>query len=179
MLKVAIQMDPIEAVNIEADTTFLQAITAQARGHRLWVYDVATLALEDGRLFCRARPVTLRQTVGDHVTFGAWVKLDLAEDIDVLGQIQPHGVAEVDMVALAVPQGHRPRPAEQPSVLQRQGPEVIDPLAVAARLGLHRHHEGGVGPDVDRLDRVHLYGDTEHGGPLNDRWDRSVGAGRA
>ena len=84
MLKVAIQMDPIEAVNIEADTTFLQAITAQARGHRLWVYDVATLALEDGRLFCRARPVTLRQTVGDHVTFGAWVKLDLAEDIDVI-----------------------------------------------------------------------------------------------
>ncbi|MFN3536356.1 MAG: glutathione synthase, partial [Brevundimonas sp.] len=56
MLKVAIQMDPIEAVNIEADTTFLQAITAQERGHRLWVYDVATLALEDGRLFCRARP---------------------------------------------------------------------------------------------------------------------------
>ena len=84
MLKVAIQMDPIEAVNIEADTTFLQAITAQERGHRLWVYDVATLALEDGRLFCRARPVTLRQTVGDHVTFGAWVKLDLAEDIDVI-----------------------------------------------------------------------------------------------
>lgn len=84
MLKVAIQMDPIEAVNIEADTTFLQAITAQERGHRLWVYDVATLALEDGRLFCRARPVTLRQTVGDHVTFGEWVKLDLAEDIDVI-----------------------------------------------------------------------------------------------
>ena len=84
MLKVAIQMDPIEAVNIEADTTFLQAITAQERGHSLWVYDVATLALEDGRLYCRARPVTLRQTVGDHVTFGDWVKLDLGEDIDVI-----------------------------------------------------------------------------------------------
>ncbi len=84
MLKVAIQMDPIEAVNIEADTTFLQAITAQERGHRLWVYDVATLALEDGRLFCRARPAALRQKVGDHVTFGDWLKLDLAEDIDVI-----------------------------------------------------------------------------------------------
>jgi len=84
MLKVAIQMDPIEAVNIESDTTFMLALSAQARGHRLWVYDFRTLALEDGRLFCRARPVTLRQTHGDHVDFGDWAKLDLAQDIDVI-----------------------------------------------------------------------------------------------
>ena len=84
MLKVAIQMDPIEAVNIASDTTFLMAMTGQERGHRLWVYDFRTLALEEGRLYCRARPVTLRQTVGDHVTFGDWEKLDLGEDIDVI-----------------------------------------------------------------------------------------------
>ena len=70
MLKVAIQMDPIEAVNIASDTTFLMAMTGQERGHRLWVYDFRTLALEEGRLYCRARAVTLRRTVGDHVTFG-------------------------------------------------------------------------------------------------------------
>ena len=46
MLKVAIQMDPIEAVNIASDTTFLMAMTGQERGHRLWVYDFRTLALE-------------------------------------------------------------------------------------------------------------------------------------
>ena len=84
MLKVAIQMDPIEAVNIESDTTFMLALSAQERGHRLWVYDFRTLALEDGRLFCRARPVTLRHAHGDHVDFGDWTKLDLAEDIDVI-----------------------------------------------------------------------------------------------
>lgn len=84
MLKVAIQMDPIEAVNIESDTTFMLALSAQERGHRLWVYDFRTLALEDGRLFCRARPVTLRHAHGDHVDFGDWVKLDLARDIDVI-----------------------------------------------------------------------------------------------
>src|SRR5690606_18454458 len=39
MLKVAIQMDPLEAVNVESDTTFLMALTGQARGHKLWVYD--------------------------------------------------------------------------------------------------------------------------------------------
>jgi len=84
MLKVAIQMDPIEGVNIESDTTWLQAMEAQNRGYPIWVYDFRTLALEDGVLFCRARPVTLRQTVGDHVTFGDEVKLDLSKDVDVI-----------------------------------------------------------------------------------------------
>ncbi len=84
MLRVAIQMDPIEAVDIESDTTWLQAMEAQTRGYPVWVYDFRTLALEDGRLFCRARPVTLRQTRGDHVSAGDWVKLDLAEDVDVI-----------------------------------------------------------------------------------------------
>ena len=84
MLRVAIQMDPIEAVNIESDTTFLQAMEAQNRGYPVWVYDFRTLALEDGRLFCRARPVTLRQTAGDHVSFGDEIKLDLSQDVDVI-----------------------------------------------------------------------------------------------
>lgn len=84
MLKVAIQMDPLEAVNIDADTTFMQAMEAQARGHALWVYDFRTLALEDGRLFCRARPVTLRAVKGDHVIFGPEARLDLQADVDVI-----------------------------------------------------------------------------------------------
>ena len=84
MLKVAIQMDPVEGVDIEVDTTWLMMMTAQERGHKQWVYDFRTLALEEGRLYCRARPVTLRPVAGDHVTFGDWVKLDLAEDIDVI-----------------------------------------------------------------------------------------------
>jgi glutathione synthase len=84
MLKIAIQMDPIEAVNIESDTTWLMMMTAQDRGHRQWVYDFRTLALEEGRLFCRARPVTLRQAAGDHVDFGDEVRLDLGTDVDVI-----------------------------------------------------------------------------------------------
>ena len=84
MLRVAIQMDPIEGVDIESDTTWLQAMEAQNRGYPVWVYDFRTLALEDGRLFCRARPVTLRQQRGDHVAFGDWEKLDLGADVDVI-----------------------------------------------------------------------------------------------
>jgi glutathione synthase len=84
MLKVAVQMDPLEAVSVQSDTTFLMMLSAQARGHRLWVYDFRTLALEDGRLFCRARPVEVRDQVGDHATIGEAVKLDLGADIDVI-----------------------------------------------------------------------------------------------
>tara|TARA_R110002167_G_scaffold86269_10_gene233518 strand:- start:577 stop:1521 length:945 start_codon:yes stop_codon:yes gene_type:complete len=84
MLKVAIQMDPMESVDILADTTFMMAMTAQDRGYPLWVYDFRTLALEEGRLSCRARPMTVRTVAGDHVTFGDEIRLDLAEDVDVI-----------------------------------------------------------------------------------------------
>ena len=83
-LRVAVQMDPIEAVNIAADTTFMLALEAQARGHALWFYRPETLALEDGRVSARARPMTLRAVEGDHVTLGAPVKLDLGSDVDVV-----------------------------------------------------------------------------------------------
>jgi len=84
MLKVAIQMDPLENVNVESDTTFLMALTAQARGHKLWVYDFRTLSLDEGRLYCRARPVTVNKVQGHHVEFGEEQKLDLENDIDVI-----------------------------------------------------------------------------------------------
>ena len=83
-MRIAIQMDPIEGVDIEVDTTWMQALEAQKRGYPVWVYDFRTLALDEGRLYCRARPVTLRHTLGDHVTFGEMVKLDLGRDIDVI-----------------------------------------------------------------------------------------------
>ncbi|RZJ95380.1 MAG: glutathione synthase, partial [Brevundimonas sp.] len=84
MLRVAIQMDPIEGIDIEVDTTWQMMMTAQDRGHRLWVYDVKTLALEDGRVSCRARPIRLKPVAGDHVAYGDWVKLDLHDDVDVV-----------------------------------------------------------------------------------------------
>ena len=84
MLKIALQMDPLEAVQIAGDTTFMLAMEAQERGHALWVYDFRTLALEDGRLFCRARPVTLKAVQGEHVVFGDWTRLNLADDVDVI-----------------------------------------------------------------------------------------------
>ncbi len=83
-LRVAVQMDPIEAVNIEKDTTFMLALGGQERGHKLWIYGPEKLALENGRLRAHARPATLRDRTGDHVSFGAGADLDLHDDIDVV-----------------------------------------------------------------------------------------------
>jgi glutathione synthase len=83
-LRVAIQMNPIELANPEGDTSFLMALNAQERGHKLWVYQPEQLALEDRRVTARARPVQVRPTVGDHVTLGDPVVLDLREHVDVV-----------------------------------------------------------------------------------------------
>ena len=83
-LRVAVQMDPIEKINIASDTTFLLMMAAQARGHQLWVYEPRHLSLEDGRVSARARKVTLKPVKGDHVTAGDYETLDLADDIDVV-----------------------------------------------------------------------------------------------
>ena len=83
-LRVAIQMDPIELADPQADTTVLMALNAQARGHSLWVYQPERLALEDGRVTVRARPLQVRAMVGDHYSLGEPVILDLAEDVDVV-----------------------------------------------------------------------------------------------
>ena len=82
-LRVAFQMDPIEAVDIDADSSFRLAEEAQARGHKIWVYTPDRLIWDNGRIMARARPVTLRRQRGDHVSFGDEEPLDLAQ-IDVV-----------------------------------------------------------------------------------------------
>ena len=52
-LKVAVQMDPIESINIDADSTFALMLEAQARGHAQWHYHVRDLALHGGRVTAR------------------------------------------------------------------------------------------------------------------------------
>ena len=96
-LKVAVQMDPIQSVNIDADTTFMLALEAQARGHAMWVYQPERLALENGRVTARARPMTLRAEKGNHVDLGDEVTLNLHDDVDVvlLRQDPPFDMAYV------------------------------------------------------------------------------------
>jgi glutathione synthase len=84
-LRIAVQMDPIETVNIHGDSSFALMLSAQARGHRVWHYDVSTLAYEDGRITAWARPLTVQRVAGAHFEWqGDASKVDLAKDIDVI-----------------------------------------------------------------------------------------------
>jgi len=84
-LRVAVQMDPLESINIAGDSSFALMLSAQDRGHKLWHYDVRSLAWEDGRLTAWARPVRVQRVEGQHYGFeGDEAKIDLAADIDVV-----------------------------------------------------------------------------------------------
>jgi glutathione synthase len=95
-LKVAVQMDPIEGINIHSDTTFLMMETAQERGHSLWVYRPERLALEDGRVTARGRPIALRRELGNHFTAGEPETRDLeAFDVVLMRQDPPFDMAYI------------------------------------------------------------------------------------
>jgi glutathione synthase len=83
-LTVAVQMDPIESINIAGDSTFALMLSAQARGHRLYYYAAEDLNYADGRVWAKAHPVTVQRVVGDHFKSGEPVDLDLGDEADVV-----------------------------------------------------------------------------------------------
>jgi len=95
-LQVAIQMDPIERVNIDSDTTFLLMLEAQARGHGLFIYTADKLALDDGKVLARGRSANLRAVKGDHHTSGDVEVRDLSEfDVILMRQDPPFDMAYI------------------------------------------------------------------------------------
>lgn len=95
-LRVALQMDPIEHVSIDADSSFRIGLEAEARGHRLFQYTPDGLIFDEGRMLARGRDVTLRREQGNHVSFGEWRKADLSEfDVIWLRQDPPFDMSYV------------------------------------------------------------------------------------
>lgn len=82
-LKIAIQMDPIEPIDINADSTFRIMEEAQARGHELFYYTPDQLAFEEGDVTATGWHVTVRREVGNHFTKGKKMKI-LLSDWDVV-----------------------------------------------------------------------------------------------
>jgi len=95
-LAVAIQMDPIESINIDADSSFVLALEAQARGHALWHYHPRDLSLVGPRVVAHARPLQVRREKGNHFTLGEPVRLDLATvDVVLMRQDPPFDMAYI------------------------------------------------------------------------------------
>jgi glutathione synthase len=95
-LRVAVQMDPIESINIEGDSSFVMGLSAEARGHKLWHYHPRQLSLRDGRAIARAKPMSLRRVKGDHFTLGAEEAIELSSmDVVLMRQDPPFDMAYI------------------------------------------------------------------------------------
>ena len=95
-LKVAIQMDPVERINIETDTTFLLMLEAQTRGHALWVYTPERIFMEDGRVKATGRPLNLQAVKGDHHRLSEHETRDVSEmDVVLMRQDPPFDLAYI------------------------------------------------------------------------------------
>jgi glutathione synthase len=95
-LAVAIQMDPIDAIDINGDSTFALALEAQARGHGLYHYLPQDLSLREGRVIAKARPLSVRREKGNHFTLGEAETLDLAGvDVVLMRQDPPFDMAYI------------------------------------------------------------------------------------
>ena len=89
-MKIAFQMDPIQSVDINADSSFRLAEEAQARGHELFFYGPDKLAYDEGRILATGQSFTVQRVQGDHVALGAETQVDLAEfDVVWLRQDPP------------------------------------------------------------------------------------------
>ena len=95
-LNVAVQMDPIERINIRGDSTFALLLEAQARGHALSYYTPDRLALRDGKVSAAVRRLSVRDKAGDHFTLGEprHVALD-SFDVVLLRQDPPFDLAYI------------------------------------------------------------------------------------
>ena len=83
-LRVAVQMDPLDAINVAGDSTFAIMLKAQQLGHALFHYAPGELSFADGRLTAEAHPVTVQREAGSHFRFGEPERLDLGRDVDVV-----------------------------------------------------------------------------------------------
>ncbi len=95
-LNVAVQMDPIDRINIAGDSTFALLLEARVRGHNLYYYTPDKLSLQDSRIMAELAPVEVRDVEGDHFTLGEAAATDLAAlDVVLLRQDPPFDIAYI------------------------------------------------------------------------------------
>jgi len=148
-LRVAVQMDPLETINIAGDSTFAIMLSAQARGHQLYHYLAEDLTYQDGRLYAGAHGVSVQAVAGDHFQRGEFVILDLGKDVDVvlMRQDPPFDLGYITAAHLLERIQHETLVVNDPAAV-RNAPEklwVLDfaqympPTMVTRSIGAARH----------------------------------------
>jgi glutathione synthase len=95
-LTIAVQMDPIEKINIAGDSTFALLLEAQSRGHAIRYYTPDRLSLRGDKVIAETRPLSVRDVAGDHFTLGDAELTDLSKlDVILLRQDPPFDLAYI------------------------------------------------------------------------------------
>ncbi|MEQ9575792.1 MAG: glutathione synthase, partial [Rhodospirillales bacterium] len=95
-LTVAIQMDHVSSIDISGDSTFVLALEAQRRGHKLLHYLPGDLSYHHGRVTAWAEPMDVRREAGNHFTLGETSRVDLADvDVVLMRQDPPFDMAYI------------------------------------------------------------------------------------
>ena len=147
-LRVAVQMDPLDRINIAGDSTFAIMLKAQELGHELYWYAPEDLSFAEGRLWTMGYPVTVQRVAGDHYKFGDPRILDLGRDVDVvlmrqdppfdLGYITAtHLLERLQSETLVVNDPARVRNAPE-KIWVLNFPQFMPPTAVTRSIGLAR-----------------------------------------
>ena len=124
-LSVAVQMDPIEKINIAGDSTFALMLEAQARGHDVYYYTPDTLALRDGVVSALIAKVDVRDVKGDHVTLHEFQRRPLSEmNVVLLRQDPPFDMAYITTTHLLEQVGPQTLVVNDPASV-RNAPEKI------------------------------------------------------
>ena len=83
-LTIAVQMDPVELVDIDVDTSFAMIEEAQNRGHKVFTYQPQHLSYVEGKVKARVRSVVVQRVAGNHAKSGPEQLIDLAADTDIV-----------------------------------------------------------------------------------------------
>src|SRR5271170_4628930 len=95
-LNVAVQMDPIERINIRGDSTFALLLEAQRRAYPLSYYTPDRLVLDGAKVSATVRPLVVRDVAGDPFTLGDPRHVELSSfDVVLLRQDPPFDLAYI------------------------------------------------------------------------------------
>lgn len=146
-LKIAFQMDPIQSVNIDADSTFRLAEEAQARGHELFVYTPDRLFWRDGAVLARGSDIKVSRTFGHHASAGPEHDVDLEKmDVVWLRQDPPFDMSYITSTHILDRVAGRTLVVNDPfwvrnypeKLLVLQFPDLIPPTLIARDLSILR-----------------------------------------
>jgi glutathione synthase len=124
-MKVALQMDPVETIDIDGDSSFVLGLEAQRRGYDLYHYHPSKLLFGQGQVLARGRRLTLRREAGNHYEFGEWQMLELADfDVILMRQDPPFDMAYITATHILEHVQPRTRVVNDP-VHVRNAPEKL------------------------------------------------------